>query len=226
MRKLCGWLLALVMLCLPVLGLAEGIDQLPETYDELCAMLPDMPIGDPENVSVRFPAMGDSGTSNMEIYCDKAQWAAAMGQMGGSNLDFAYDEKIGAYVMDNQSQQKYSTAIVVGEGTGFIAIGSQDENGWVKNVVIYFDNEAVGQTLFDSADQWKWDSVTDSSVSNHMVAGVRLRKHLENCVLDVWQYADRTEAIQYDTDGNVVVQKTYPEFSEFCKQFMPLAPAA
>ncbi len=190
-------------------------------------MLPDMPTSDPENVAVRFPAvdMVEWSMSNMEIYCDKAQWAAAAGEIGGFSLEFAYDEKIGAYVMDEQSQQKYSTATTM-KGTGFIAIGNQDENGWVKNVVIYFDQAAAKQPLFNSADTWKWDSVTDTSIPNHMVACVRLRKNLENGVLDVWRYADRTEAIQYDADGNVVEQKTYPEYSEFCKQFTLLAPAA
>ncbi len=226
MRRLCGWLLALVMLCIPVLGLAEGIDPLPETYEELCAMLPDMPTSDPENVAVRFPAVGDSG---IKIYCDKAQWAAAMAEMGDFmhfSLEFEYDEKIGAYVTDEQSRQKYAVALAGGNGTGFIATGNKDENGWLKNFVIYFDNEAVDQTLYNSADEWKWDSVTDTSIPNHMVACVRLRKNLENGVLDVWRYADRTEAILHDADGNVVEQKTYPEYSEFCKQFAPLAPAA
>ncbi len=226
MRKFYGWLLALVMLCIPVLGLAEEIDQLPETYDELCEMLPDMPVGEPENIAVSFPMMGENGLSNMEIYCDDEQWAAAMGKTGGFSLEFEYDEKIGAYVMDLQSQQKFSSAAAMGELTGYIAIGNQDENGWIKNVCVYFGNEAMGQIAWNNPDEWKWNNVTDSSTSNYLMPCIRGRKKSENGIMEIWWYADHTEAIRYDADGNEVEKKTYTEYSEFCKHFMPFVPTA
>lgn len=223
MRKFCGWLLALVMLCMPVLGLADGIDKLPDTYAELCEMLPDMPTGDPENVAVCFPTMSDEGA--MRIYCDKAEWPAATGSVGGFGLKFEYDEKIGAYVMDRQSYQMYQMSAASGDMTGYVAIGGQGENDWVKNIAIYFGNDAMIKVFWeDSPDTWDWRHVKDDTDTNYMMIGLRARKKFDNGTLDVWQYADRTEAIRYDKDGNVVEEKTYPEYSEFCKAFKPLAP--
>lgn len=225
MKKAISFLLTLAMLCLPLLGLAETLE-LPDTYEALRAMMPDLPDSEPENVALRFPYFEEDSDGSIEFYCDPAQWMAATGNAGGHGLSFVYDEQLGAYVYaDEQSKMMFSMAIASGTGVGGIAVGSRDENDWVRNFVVYFDEDASAQLCWESPDTWKWDSMTDRSGANYLVPCLRLQKHLdESSILEVNRYADRTEAILYDNDFNVLQQQTYPEYSEFCAQFAPLAP--
>lgn len=222
MRKLGGLLLVMVILCLPFSGLAAGISHLPDTYAELCTMLPDLPTEDPEGIAVSFPVVGDDGMTNLEIYCDDAQWPAASGNAGGMGLAFDYNKKLGAYQMNQQSEQMYSMAAAVGELSGYVAVANQEKSGWINNVVFYFDNAAMGQIMWNSADEWQWDKVTDFSTSNYLMACIRSRLKTKSGTVEVWRYADHTKAVLYDAKGNVKEEKTYPEYSEFCKEFMPL----
>ena len=223
MKKLGSLLLAMMMLCLPLSGLADGISHLPDTYAELCKLLPDLPTEDPEGIAVRFPIYGGDGLSNLEIYCDNAQWASAAGQLSGyGNLSFDYNKKLGAYQMDRQSEQMYSMSTAVGELKGYVAVGNQEKSGWINNVAFYFDNEAMMQIMWNSADEWQWDKVSDFSTSNYLMACIRSRLKTKSGTVEVWRYADHTKAVLYDAKGKVKEEKTYPEYSEFCEQFMPL----
>lgn len=228
MKQLYSLLLALALLCLPLAGLAESIDALPETYEALRAMLPDLPDSEPENVAVRFPAgedysVPDTDHLELEIYCDNAQWEGAAGSIGGFSLNFIYHDEKGAYgLMDQESRQKIQMAVMTGTGTGGVALAGHVENDWKRNLVIYFDQEALSQLLWESPDTWNFNATMDGD--NYIMPCLRLQKQVGDNIVEVQRYADHAAAYLFDGNHNVLDQKTYPETSPFCEQFAPLAP--
>ena len=101
-------------------GLAAEIDELPETWEELCASLPDLPDLEIENVRVRFPNKSDTDFT-VSFFCDSEGWSNASG-VAGFTYSFLYDAEKSAYVMDDMSQEKFRMAMMTGTVRGYFAL--------------------------------------------------------------------------------------------------------
>ena len=226
MYKVKGFVLALVILVLSVAmlssGMADEIKTLPESWEELCALLPDMPDLEIENVKVRFPHESD-GEAGVTFFCDADDWQAASGT-AVFTYSFLFNEEIGAYEMDEMSKQKLDMAYKTGNATGYFGLAKTDGD-WKINLVFYFDHEAFSDILYAQEPfTCSWDNVTDFSTSNYLMPNVVAQRNIENGSIQIWQYATHTIVLLRDKDGNETARGEYPVSSQFCADFMPVNP--
>lgn len=203
-------------------GLAAEIDELPETWEELCASLPDLPDLEIENVRVRFPNKSDTDFT-VSFFCDSEGWSNASG-VAGFTYSFLYDAEKSAYVMDDMSQEKLRMAWMTGTVSGYFALAKTD-GPWIVNLLFYVDREAFGSIY--SADEpftCTWDNVTDFTTSNYLMPNIVAQRDTENGNLQIWQYATHTIVLLRDEEGNETARMQYPEFSEFCADFTLVDP--
>lgn len=233
MKKMCVFLLALILTVLPAASLALEMTELPATWQELCDMLPPMPEVEPGSVQLLFPSYDSviDDSSAFTIYCDNNQWKSAIAIVYIYNVGFNYDESIGAFVSQPERAKDIALVGKCGLVTGGIAIdGGTDENGWLSQLEIYFDEEASIQIM--SEISWPEDSEVNLNFASNENPGyimpvVISTLELDNGTLVINRFADKTSVLLRGKNKEVIAEATYPEYSEYSAQFMPLfAPLA
>ncbi len=220
MKKLCVWLCILIMLT-PVAGLALEMTTLPETMEELMAAVPENLCPAPEGVEVVLI----EAAPYMMLRCSAEDWPQTTGRVGTLmpfRTQFEYDPDLGAYVDYNAVKISVETG---GMG-GMIGLGTNaDANGWTRLFQLYFDNEAFENLLWSFGGEAP-SLVTDGTTTNYMMPLVIEQLKLDQGLLSITYYADRTEVALLDSEGNALVQMTYPDVLPFCSQFAPVNASA
>lgn len=226
MKKLLALLLTLLLCTAALPACALEMTDLPETFAELQAMLPEMPSLTPEGIAFYVPTYDEitSGTRNFEFICDQEKWIPRPASIEGHAVEFIYDEAAGAYVVDEKFLQIPTFGVMTGMMTSTFTITSAEQvNGWTLNAGFYFDYPFMEGALFREGDitEQTWLNVAETGDSNYFMPNVIAQYPLDNGYLQVWLYASKTIAVIRSAEGRTLVSKTYPEFSEWCGAFMP-----
>lgn len=224
----------LVMLALTVAPLAGGlaleIETLPETWEELCELVPDMPNLEPENVQVRFPHTSDKNELNFSFLCDDEEWPDAFALLTNApafSPELAYDAGQGAYMLTEQGANNLANAMWGEAVDGAYFLGKQDGD-WLITIAFYVGRDAF-MALYEAEEPLtrSWDNVvsSDTSSSNYLMPCIiAVHATQSGGELQIYQYATHTLIRLCDADGNAVAFMKYPEFSPFCADFMPVDP--
>jgi len=228
MKRLFSLLLTIVLCAAALPAGALEMTELPATFAELQAMLPEMPSLVPEGLAFYVPTYEEvmSKSRGFEFLCDKEAWVAGPGRVGGmATIDFFYDDTTGAYVTDDRGYQGLTFGITTGMMDGIFTIAStQIVNDWKLNVAFYFDNDFSESVLFRDSDpitEATWLNVAATGDVNYFMPNVVAQYPLDNGSLQVWLYATKTIVVIRDPSGATLVSQTYPEYSEWCSSFMP-----
>lgn len=225
--KLFSFLLILALCAAALPAGALEITELPATFAELQALLPEMPDMTPEGLAFYIPTYDEimSKSRSYEFICDKEKWVARIDRLAdGKGLEFVYDDAAGAYIVEERFRQVSSFSMMTGMLDGTLTIASTEEvNGWTLFVGLYFDNAFSESVVFreDDITEATWLNVAGAGDTNYFMPNVIAQYTLDNGYLQIWRYATKTIAVIRDAKGETLVSQTYPESSEWCNTFMP-----
>lgn len=204
-------------------GLALEIETLPETWEEFCALVPDMPDLEPKNVRVLFPH--EKNDILFSFLCGDEEWlgACAMPNVSAFPLEFEYDAEECAFVLTEQSSNNQLNALAANAAGGvYVLFKAVDD--WLISLAFHVDSDALSTIFFATEPLTRtWDNVvTESSASNFLMPIITAMHETQSGHLQIWQYATYTAVGLYDVDGNMIERTEYPVFSQFCADFMPM----
>ena len=218
MKKALAIMIALTMLALPMIGFALELTALPDSYQELLEMLPANQCPVPDDIEFFF----NFEHPLIRVRCLEADWPMAGGRIGGvwappAGPGFVYDPAAGEYV----SSPGINTYMMVGDMNGAISLESRpDENGWTRIFILYFDQIAFENINWPEFAAEPIKIVGVQEESNYLMPIVYDQMGLDNGILRIEQYADRTEAVLFDDKDKELERKVYPEVLEFCSQYV------
>lgn len=226
MKKLLAMLLTLMLCTTALSASALEMTELPATFAELQALLPEMPDLTPEGIAFYIPTYDEilSGSRNFEFICDPEKWTPRPGSIEGHAVEFIYDNAAGAYIVDERFLDVPSFGIMTGMMTSTFTITNTEKfNDWALHVGFYFDYPFIESVIFREGDitQSTWLNVAATGDTNYFMPNIIAQYPLDNGYLQIWLYATKTIAVIRTPEGQTLVSQTYPESSEWCNTFMP-----